>query len=274
VANSRSQMLHYLANAAFEAVKIIGAALQCGGITAPAGVAVSAAGGIAQALEAVIYEIAKRVNLEQAWSTYRDYITHKDNRRKGLEAVRANPTLAKYATAWGALIKKDPLVIDFIGACGLTPETLKDPKGDLDKVVKYLEVRMPDDLVVTGRAGEIDTAGLELTRASWMNVYVEATKSAKLAPKGTGMIVASLGKWTKLSPGWSASATASGGTTLTPADKKLAVDTLGEIAKALKTYKPVNDKKKPCLEMQSVVSRFQSLVTQQLSEVTGWEATA
>ena len=35
--------------------------------------------------------------------------------------------------------------------CGLTAETMQDEDANIDKVVEYLEARMPDDIVVVGR---------------------------------------------------------------------------------------------------------------------------
>ena len=56
--------------------------------------------------------------------------------------MRRNPTLAKYAVAWGAVIDEDPLVSDFISHCGLNADTIEGD-GNIDKVVDYLEAACP-----------------------------------------------------------------------------------------------------------------------------------
>lgn len=284
IANSRSQMLHYMANAAFEAVKMIGAILQCGGITAPAGFAVTTAGTIAQSLEAVIYEIDKRVKLETAWKTYREYLARPENRRLGLVAIKSNPTLAKYAVAWGAVIKRDPLVVDFIGACGLTPETLKDPNAGLEEVVKYLETRMPDDSVVTGRSGGLDVDGVSLSHTSWMTKQTQAIKEEALAPGGTGMIVACLRKWDKDHEGLKARATKQPDSQVKDPvaiqqakddrllAQKQAKDILGSLANALRSYQPKTTKGKDCAAMGKVAQAFAALARTEIGAVQEWVA--
>ncbi|MBL0719563.1 hypothetical protein JI742_06635 [Piscinibacter sp. Jin2] len=282
IANSRSQMLHYMANAAFEAVKMIGAILQCGGITAPAGLAVTTAGSIAQSLEAVIYEIDKRVKLEIAWRTYRSYLARPENRRLGLVAIKSNPTLAKYAVAWGAVIKKDRLVVDFVSACGLTPETLKDPNAGVDEVVKYLEARMPDDTVVTGRSGGLDVDGASLSHTSWMTLQTQAVKEEALAPGGTGLIVACLRKWAKEGDGLEARAAKQLDPKVTDPvaiqqakeDRTLAKtqaeNILESLAGALRKYQPKTTKGQACPAMVRVVAAFASLSQAQAEKVQGW----
>jgi hypothetical protein len=158
--NSTQQLMHYSINAAMEGLKVIAAVLQLSGLTAPVGVGLTAGANVSQAIETIIYEAKKRWDLETAWKTYKFALENPDNRKAGLVAMQENPTLAKYAVAWGAQIKKDPLVGDFMQSCGLNKDTLKDPEASVDLVVTYLEKRLPDDNVVVGRdytaAGKVE----------------------------------------------------------------------------------------------------------------------
>jgi hypothetical protein len=55
-------------------------------------------------------------------------------------AMQTNPTLSKYALAYGAYVASDPIALDAVRKCGLTPETLSNKSTNVDKVVKYLEL--------------------------------------------------------------------------------------------------------------------------------------
>jgi hypothetical protein len=193
--NSARQAAHYTAVAALELVKMIGAIVECTGFGAAAGKAVQAIADIGSALEAVIYEIAKRYDLEVAWGSYKMALLRPDNRKLGLMAIKKNATLAKYAVAWGAVIKKDPLVKDFMHSCQLNENTLKDPQANVDKVVKYLELRMPDDNVVVGRQViAIDWAPkpIELTVTCWAGAKSRAEAKTKMVPFATRTLDANL----------------------------------------------------------------------------------
>jgi hypothetical protein len=185
IGNAQMQAMHYDLNAALEGAKIIGACLQMGGITAPAGVATSALAGLTQNVEAVVYEAMKRYKLEEAWKAYKRALVRPENRKLQLIAMQENPTLAKYAVAYGAIIKKDPLVSDFMTACDLNEENLKLEKENenVHLVVEYLEARMPDDVSVVGRdVGVTDwaPAKLELTVACWSTTKMRAQSKAKM----------------------------------------------------------------------------------------------
>lgn len=190
VHNSRIQATHYSINAALDGLNIVGAVVETLGYASGMGAAAGAAAGkiiqataaAGQALEAVLYEIAKRVDLERAWHFYRAALARPDNRKMGLKALKENPTLAKYAAAWGAVVKQDVLVADFVRSTGLSAESLRDPKAKVDQVVKYLELRMPDDNVAVGRSGKSDwePATIELTAVCFVSAKAAAVKKAKL----------------------------------------------------------------------------------------------
>ena len=192
--NSTQQHLHYTLNAAMEGMKIVAAALQMGAITAPAGVGMSAGIAASQSIEGIVYEAKKRWDLSTAWDTYKQALENPENRKFGLIALKKNPTLAKYAVAWGALIKKDPLVSDFMGDCGLNKDTLKDPEANVDLVVKYLEKRMPDDNVVVGR--DYSAVGkVELTMKFWIKERTKGRNQTRCEPQETKRLEFLLSQW-------------------------------------------------------------------------------
>ena len=208
VRNSELQGAHYTANAAAEGAKMIGAILQCSAVAAHAGVVVSSSANIAQAIEAVLYEMARLMEVKKAWKDYQEALYHPDNRRLGLLALESNSTLAKYAIAWGAVIEKDALVSDFLGACNLNADSLRDPGANVDKVVAYLEARLPDDQVIVGRKISLVSwipKEIELTAISWVGAKALGEAKADLKPDetpgidaGLSQLDASLTNWRKV----------------------------------------------------------------------------
>jgi len=147
--NAYFQGLYYTISVATDGLKIVAGILQCTPAVA-VGTGLSAGASAAQAIVDVLNEIKKRVDLETAWKTYKKAIERPESRKDGLIAMKKNPTLAKHAIAWGAVVKEDPLVGDFMHSCGLDAATLRDPKKNIELVVAYLETRMPDDNIVVG----------------------------------------------------------------------------------------------------------------------------
>jgi hypothetical protein len=194
--NSRNQGLHYSINAACEGVRFVGAALQCTPAAIGGVVAAQAASGT-EAVEAVLYELNKRYQLEHAWTTYKTALNNPENRRLGLVAIRENPTLAKYSVAWGAVVEDDPLVGDFMEYCNLNSDTIKG-NANIDKVVSYLEARMPDDVEVTGRRyAKGDThwaAGVKvaLTAEAWIDAKSRAETLGNVKEVDTAAIESAL----------------------------------------------------------------------------------
>lgn len=194
--NSEIQALHYQINAACEFVNMVGAIVETAGTASGMGAAAAvvvgktmqATASAIAASEAVLYEIKKRYDVEQGWKMYKAALIRPENRKMALIAMKKNPTLAKYSMAWGAVIKGDPLVKDFMDKCGLNAETLKDEKTNVDLVVKYLEVRMPDDSVLVGRevsATDWEPSPLVLTVQCWTGTKRRGEDKAALEPQDT-----------------------------------------------------------------------------------------
>ncbi|HEX5271249.1 MAG TPA: hypothetical protein VFW33_12200, partial [Gemmataceae bacterium] len=197
ISNATQQAIHYEMVASIELVRFIGLILDSTGFpyAVVAGKAIQATAAVASAVEAVVYEAARRYDLEVAWVSYKKALIRPGSRKLGLIAVKKNPTLAKYAVAWGAVIKKDPLVGDFIHKCGLDEHTLGDPNANVDKVVEYFEARFPDDNVVVGRmvvVTEWAPKPLELTALCWSACKKRGEDKADLQPMMTRALDAAL----------------------------------------------------------------------------------
>ncbi|MCA8977537.1 MAG: hypothetical protein KDC98_22630 [Planctomycetes bacterium] len=211
VHNSNQQADHYRIQAACDLAKLIGAIVETVGTASGPGAAIGVAAGkamqgtaaILASAETVLYEIAKRKDLETAWQTYRDALLRPNNRKLALIAMRKNPTLAKYAIAWGAVIRHDSLVVDFVRSTGIDDPATLQGNANIDQVVKFLELRMPDDNVVTGRKPPVtnwEPAKIELTTTCWLHAKHAGEQKASLLPQDSRPVEAALAAYMRLMP--------------------------------------------------------------------------
>ena len=261
--NAAMQALHYEISAAVELVKIIGAVTECSGLGAAAGKAVQAGATIAGAIEGLLYEAKKRYDLEAAWTQYRMALTRPESRKLGLIAIRENPTLAKYAVAYGCYEKKDPIVGDFIDKCGLTAEILQDQDANVDKVVEYLEARMPDDIVVVGRevaVGNWAPSPIVLTSLCWASAKNRGVRDVGLQPMETRSVDAALFELEQVSKRIAAKPVL--------ADVKQGLTLVNGLVRDLAAVKPMHEKERVAhREMEDVVSNFRSLANARRTEI-------
>ena len=171
--NANSQYYHYQIQSCCDACRLIGALIEtCGYATGPGSVIAAVVGQTMQAsgralseLEAIKYELEKNNEARAGWKIYKEALQKPENRKLALLAMKQNPTLAKYAVAWGAIIEKEPLLEDFLTVTGLTAESLADQK-DTKLVMKYLETRFSGDNII---------AGMEAVAKGWAPHPVELT---------------------------------------------------------------------------------------------------
>jgi hypothetical protein len=202
--------------------------------------------------------MAKRYQLEQAWSTYKKALRNPDNRKLALIAMRENPTLAKYAMAWGAVIEKDPLVGDFMAYCDLDSDTLRGT-AKIDKVVEYLEARMPDDITVVGREVEgavTDWAPttVQLTADSWIDAKTRGETQGDVRPVDTPAIESALLKVEAAGNAIIAAKAKSAKTREVKVGSYL--ERVDELKKALAGYNPKNTKGEHHEDMWQVARQF------------------
>lgn len=181
--NQSVQLLHYSLQATAAAVELAGEITKLSGVAALPGQIVSAVGSGSASLETIIMEKAQAYDLESAWDITVKSMRNPGNRKFALQARAQNPTLAKYAIAWGAVTLKDPLARNAMRACDLDEATLSNEGSNVDKVVSYLETFYEDDKKLYR---ELDPAPdwapkeITLTRECWG----ETKRSAREKLKG------------------------------------------------------------------------------------------
>jgi len=139
--------------------------------------------------------IYTEVQLAAAWKIYQKAKDTPEDRYLARKSMRENPTLSKYAMAYGAL-KGDPIAVEGMRRCGLSKITLANPETNVDKVVTYLETKYPDDPVLLRAVPVPDKwypAGpIELTTKCWMTYYTAAITDADLKEADTSSIAAAI----------------------------------------------------------------------------------
>lgn len=175
--------------AALAAIDLVGKAMAHAGHLAPVGLAVSAGVSGGQALLEVSLKVVSEGKMKAAWEVYKKALANPDDRKAAREAIRTNPTLAKYALAWGAVKEGNRIAESALMSCGIDELTLKDPGTNTGNVVGYLELLFKDDpklLHRDGGKGAWYPGEPELTLASWMAFYEAGIKKANPAVKAGG----------------------------------------------------------------------------------------
>lgn len=156
--------------AALAAVKLVGEVMKMMGHAAPIGYAVSTAATSAAALAEIASKGITKAQMSSAWSTYKEALAKPQDRYLARKALRDNPTLAKYAMAYGAVEEGNPIAKEVMRRCGLNETTLMDPGTNVKKVVEFLELRFKDDPILL-KASPSPKAwypgDIELRAASW-----------------------------------------------------------------------------------------------------------
>lgn len=149
---SDRQRIEHGIQAALKCAEMIGKILETAGAAHPA---VLAAGKVVSASAAgagAAFEIAKTVRTEVemriAWNTYQQALVNPRSRKLARQAIRKNPTLAKYAIAYGATVDNNLIARQAMMRCGLNAKVLQDEDTNVAKVVEYLEALYPEDPVL------------------------------------------------------------------------------------------------------------------------------
>lgn len=246
---------------ALRAVDLVGQFVKtAGGPAAPAGAAVSAAAQGTEGLMDVILTIKTEKEMSDAWSVYKQAIKTPQDRKLARKAFQQNPTLSKYAMAYGALHEKHPVAVKAMSRCGLNAKTLADPGTNVNKVVTYLETIYREDPTLLRPVAvpkEWHPGTPELDVVSWTKFYRTATTSKKISPKVAAADISKINATmaiyqaavkpiqAKLDPGYVASGDDD------PEAVRAAHDAAIALASALGRYKPVDAKDgKPHNEMK------------------------
>lgn len=183
---------------ALDASKVVADVL----ILTPAAAAAPVVKAAAEATEAAI-DVADLIyteaQLAKAWSIYQKAKDRPQDRYLARKATRENPTLSKYAMAYGAL-NGDPIAVEGMRRCGLDKQVLQNTGKNVNKVVSYLESKYPEDPILLRAVPVPDKwypGPVELTASSFLAFYRMATTKAvpKLSASGdVSGIIGALGR--------------------------------------------------------------------------------
>lgn len=90
--------------------------------------------------------IKDNIEAMRQWKKYRECLAMgpMSDRKLMRDVIRGNPTLSKYAMAYGAVVEKDPIAMRGMKLCGLTQDNLESD-GSVKLVVKFLEAQFDED---------------------------------------------------------------------------------------------------------------------------------
>jgi hypothetical protein len=165
--------------AALDAAKVVAEVLALTPVAAAAPVVKSSI-ALAEATIELTDLAYTEIQMANAWKIYQKAREVPMDRYLAREATRENPTLSKYAMAWGA-VNGDPIAMEGMRRCGLNAHTLKLPDTNVSKVVAYLEKQYADDpqlLRAVPVKEKWHPGPVELTFKSWMSFYQMATTTA------------------------------------------------------------------------------------------------
>lgn len=253
----------------------------------------------AEATEAAI-ELADlvytEVQLAKAWSIYQKAKERPQDRYLARKATRENPTLSKYAMAYGAL-NGDPIAVEGMRRCGLDKQVLQNTGKNVNKVVDYLESKYPEDPVLLRAVPVPDKwypGPVELTSSSFLSFYRMATTKAvpKLSAGGdVSGITAALGRLAEAEDAFDTALdkAAKAARLITTEDARtnpVEVDpaaamqleaTLMRVMDQVRAYKPVTEDRKPHPEMPkyldalSAMSERRFAAVEKILEDRAWE---
>lgn len=170
---------------ALGALDAIGQTLAAGTPLAPVGFAISAAAKGAKAATKVTFAGIREADLRKAWTDYQAALEKEIDRKAMRAALRANPTLAKYAIAWAAIEDKNPLARAIVKNCNLTDAVLADPDSNTETVVAYMEMLFNRDPIVLKRVPVRKKVWwpceIEPTPACWIR-FVQAARKYEADP--------------------------------------------------------------------------------------------
>ncbi|MEM1427827.1 MAG: hypothetical protein AAGG09_00035 [Pseudomonadota bacterium] len=167
-----------------QAVKVAGEATKLAGQAAPVGYAVAAGADLAESVLEVSAKVVEIAEMEKAWKDYKKALENPQNRKAIRQTMRSNPTLSKYAMAWGAVEDGNAIAKEAMRRCGLNARTLAQPETNVNKVVEYLEMIYADDPVLLRAVPVSDKwhpGDIEFEFRSFLKFYRAAVTDAKLA---------------------------------------------------------------------------------------------
>jgi hypothetical protein len=270
VQNSRVQMSQAMINSLLSAAEIIGASAAMSGIATAAGEAIEKGAAAGKIASDKLYAFADKVKLANAWNKLLEVREKPGDRILMREALWDNPTLSKYAIAYGATVAGDAIARQGLRKAGLTSENLAD--ADPALVVKYMETKFSEDSTLLKATRDVDwkPAKTELTMASWSTNCAEAqkTKSNPLHGAGAGVVDKAFADFEPTRRKYQ------GESEKTDSTLEEYIKQLKALKAAFETYKPVTvpEKDKPPLphkDMESYLSNLSDLCDKAIESAQG-----
>jgi hypothetical protein len=184
ISNRQAQIAHATIKAALAFAQMVVRSAETGLAASgygAAGVAVTkaidASLTAAAAAENLIYQVIEKGKVEVAWRMTRASLLNPDNRKLAKAAMKNNHTWAKYAIAYGATVKSDPIAVSAMNAIGLSQASLQHKDTDVQKVRAYLETLYNQDKQVLKDSPLV---------ADWLPKKVELTGKCLAAAQRRG----------------------------------------------------------------------------------------
>jgi hypothetical protein len=266
---SMTQSVRHGVESAIKVAQIIGQGLTiAGGPLAHAGLMLDKTAAGASAAKKVISAVVDEHAAAAGWRIYQKAFENPKNRTAARQALRQNPTLAKYAIAYGAKVG-NPIAANALRKCGITDEMMADKNAGVAKLVTFLEARFNEDPTILRRITKSKwyPGTIELTAASWMEFVTAAEEDAKLAPLPTSsLVVAAL---TSLEQDRKAFEDAGDNVTLDQAKRLLG--RLPGTRKVIAGIKPVDTDDEPHKEFLNYLEGLRALIDAEIASVAEME---
>src|SRR5882724_5404273 len=268
VHNSKVQMTQKTILAILKAAQVAGAVSACSGIGA-AGIAVEKGALLTEKAMDIALKIKTERDMAAQWKLFQEAFDNPDHRRLGKKALQGNPTLSKYALAYGAIVAKDANALAASNKCGLTDEMLAHEDTNVGIVVKFLELKFEDDPKLykpIPRTPEWAPKGseIELNLESWISMKQAAIKKGGMKEdQPTAGIDGGFAKLSKAKKDFEAKKKKG---TLTDAELALCTAALADLQSALKKFVPLKKKGEPFETMKDYANDLLILVKQQADQ--------
>ncbi|MEQ1825480.1 MAG: hypothetical protein ABL921_06015 [Pirellula sp.] len=251
-------------------------AMGTGAVAGVAGRAVSSGLDLFKKSKDLLKKKFEEKKTKQAWEMYKKALSNPKDRQHVMKTFRANPTLAKYCIAFGAIEMDDPIARETLRQVGLNDMVLAQEASSTEKVVMFLEAKFADDIKVEGVVSRFaPDIGDPLTLTIWVkNKEAAASEENPLDQKWsvekTSAIDAAINDVELLSE-----ETTKNDITKVYRPSQLApcielwqkyVDALGKLEVALLSFKPKNVQNQPFQQFQDYLSQLASIANRTLVE--------
>lgn len=194
VQNILSQISQRTVNMMFDVLEMASGAAGIAGMVGAngaviAGNALGSAATIGRSGAQAVIAIKDNVEAMRQWKKYCDCLAMGplSDRKLMRSVIRGNPTLSKYAMAYGAVVEKDPIALRGMKLCGLSEENI-ETDGSVSLVVKFLEAQLDEDpkLLLQTPTKEFVVKGLSL--GSVMATFDKAHEQHRFQTRDTGAL--------------------------------------------------------------------------------------